>query len=738
MRHPQQLFYVPHAYIKRQKWSWSKGKEDWGSVREALPDNWATTHMANGPYFGTYFVLGDRCHAAMIDIDDHDKKLGWSRIAEIADDLLNAMDGSGLVGHPFRSRGGHGINIWMIWEKPQQAAGVRAAIRQVLALAEYREAAGVIEVFPKQDNVPEGELGNAASLPRVPLDPWSFEDCASMDWTCSEPVAEVDIEDIEFKLVDVNRRTSATPAEIDEVLENIPNAGDKALDYDQWVSVIAAVKLTGGTIEQAMQWSEQSDKHDESELKKKWRSFKRNEGGTVADFSTLVKLANIHGGYKGTPVVLDAFPTADVIDLNGAVVDGAVDVTYRRIGGRGRYANCYDSNIIQLHKCITTDPAFPWVLTFDEFLSDRLLHDKMTNSFESLEDHHVTRMRMWFEENGWEPVGKEAMRDVINMVARDSRTNIAKQWAEGLVWDGVDRFDECIKAMGMEHSEYARAVVEYQWTAHAARALEPGHQADSIIVLISEEQGMGKSSMIKALAPKISGIGTERDTTIERLLKEEDAARSLRGALVANMDEMRNFSKREAAEAKAALSRTHESYIPKFIETRTTFGRQCLIYATNNKLQFLDDETGNRRYHTLPVGKIDVQWFIDHRDQLWAQGVTQFRTSGVAWQRAAELAKDTVAEYEVEDDWEPIVAAYLEIEAPFVPHITSADVLTKALNMKIADINRPEQTRVGKVMKRLGWKKKQLAARKDGSRPWVYLPPKQQDTGDKGSEVLDW
>ena len=735
MQYPQQLFHVPHSHIKRHKWPWSKSKEDWGTVKEPLPENWQETHLANGPHYGTHFVLGDRCHAAMIDIDDHDGTRGWQWVTEVAADIMDALDAVGMVGHPFRSRGGKGINIWMIWADTQQAAGVRVAIKRLLAQAEYSESAGTIEVFPKQDSVPEGELGNAACLPRIALDPWTFEDKGSdIEWTCSEPVAEIDVEEVAFR--EVEFKPSAE--QIDEVLDNIPNAGDDSMEYDTWASVIAAIKTSGGTYEQAQKWSAQSSKHDERELKKKWPSFKRKEGGTLSDFNTLLKLANIHGGYKGTPALLDAFPTAEVIDINGAVVSGAVDVTYRRVGGRGRYANCYDSSIIQLHKCIMNDPAFPWVLTFDEFLSDRLLHDKLTNEFESLEDHHVTKMRMWFEQHGWEPVGKETMRDVINMVARDNRTNIAQQWAEGLVWDGVDRFDHAVDAMGMPRSEYARSVVEYQWTAHAARALLPGHQADSIIVLISEEQGMGKSSMIKALAPKISGIGTERDTTIERLLKEEDAARSLRGALVANMDEMRNFSKREAAEAKAALSRTHESYIPKFIESRTTFGRQCLIYATNNKIQFLDDETGNRRYLTLSVGRIDVQWFIDNRDQLWAQGVAQFRASGVAWQRAAELAKDIVGEHEVEDDWESTIAAYLELEAPFVAHITSADVLTKALNMKVADINRPEQTRVGKVMKRLGWQKKQLATNHDGSRPWVYLPPKKQANGDKGSDVLDW
>ena len=729
---PRQLFFVQHAHIKRQVWPWSKGKSDWGSVREPLPANWQQHHMANGPHYGTYFVSGDRCHAAMIDIDDHEGSLGWPRVTEIAGDLLNALDEVGLIGLPFRSRGGAGINIWMIWDEPQQAAGARVAIRSALAKTEYREAAGFIEVFPKQDSVPEGELGNAACLPKSPLDPWTFE-AGAIEWQCSDPVPAVDIEDIEFREVPLNRRTSATPEELAEVLQHIPNAGDKALDYDQWISVIAALKLTGGTYEQAQAWSAQSSKHDEDELKKKWRSFKRDGAGTVADFGTLLKLANIYGGYKGTPAVIEAFPDAPVVDLNGTVVEGAVDMTYQRVGGRGRYAKCIASTMAQLLRCMRSDPGFPWALTFDMFLADRLLHHRTSGTFELVQDHHITQIREWFERQGWEPIAKDLMRDVINLVARENESNVATQWAQALQWDGVDRFDHAITSMGIEVDAYTRAVVEYQWTAHAARVLDPGHQADSIIVLVSEEQGMRKSTLIKTLAPKIGDITTERDITIEQLLVDDRSARAMRGALVANMDEMRNFGKREAAEAKTALSRTHESYTPKYMETRTTFGRQCLIYATNNKFEFLDDETGNRRYYVLTVGRIDIDWYKANRDQLWAQGIAQFRASGVAWQEASRLAPERVKLHEVDDPWEPQVIQYLDIEERFNDGITVDRVLHNCLKMPLDVMDQRSKVRVAKIFKKLGYERFQK--RIGDARVWAY---RRGEATFKGSEALDW
>ena len=88
----------------------------------------------------------------------------------------------------------------------------------------------------------------------------------------------------------------------------------------------------------------------------------------------------------------------------------------------------------------------------------------------------------------------------------------------------------------------------------------------------------------------------------------------------------------------------------------------------------------------------------------------------------------------VTDSWEEKVVRYLNGKAP-VEHypssmirgprglVTTTEVLEGALRLDSAKHGRPEQTRVGQIMQRIGWKKRRLAPDPDGYRAWVFERP---------------
>lgn len=691
-----QLLYAQSAYITKKP-----GDKMWATVKGALPKDALAKHIEGTRRFGVPFLQGDRCMAAMIDLDDHDGSLGWETMKAVADQFLDALFQKGLLAQPFRSGGGAGINLWLVWAEPQQAAGVRRLLAEIASTLGYRNGAGgvakkQVEIFPKQDRVEEGEIGNCAALPRSPLD---YDTLADVDdegeWLGSTGVEPIEVDDDEAT---GSASRQLTPAQIDDLLSHIPN---QDLEYDLWIKVLSAIKQAGGTEDQALAWSRTSPKHDDKEFRKKFKSFKRSEGNVVGANSLIYHAKQ--GGWQELTADIEAFPLQPM----QANEDGEVmDIGFRKNPAKGRWYGYYESTLEQIKRCIDLNPHFPWRVAFDEFSQDILFRElgSPQDRFRRLMDADITRMRVWFEENQWMPVSKDMMRDAVHYVAHEHGLNIATAWANSLQWDGVDRYEDALLAMGMEVNDYSRAVMAYWWTSHGARAVEPGYQCDSIIVLISPTQGEGKSSLIRALAPKFGDMETYRDINIEQLLKDDTSARALRGCLVANMDEMRNFSKREAAEAKAALSRTRESYTPKYLETRSEFGRQCVIYATNNHTEFLDDDTGNRRYYTLTVQRINIEWFKTHRDQLWAQGISQFKATGQAWQEAARVAPKHVKKHEVHDVWEDRIADYLETQ--MAKHIGIEEVLTNAIQMPVSKQARSDELRVAKVLRQLGWERK--------------------------------
>ncbi|EXI92413.1 MAG: putative P-loop ATPase [Candidatus Accumulibacter sp. BA-94] len=272
-----------------------------------------------------------------------------------------------------------------------------------------------------------------------------------------------------------------------------------------------------------------------------------------------------------------------------------------------------------------------------------------------------------------------------------------------------------------DDTAYARAIGAYTWTALAGRVMEPGCKADMAPILVGE-QGIRKSSGVAAMAPA-------HDFFCEISFTEEEAdlARKMRGRLIAEIGELRGLHTRELDHIKAFVSRTHEDWIPKFKEFHTVFPRRLLLIGTTNQEEFLADETGNRRWLPIRVGRVDVEAIARDCLQLWAEGRDRFVLDGVAWSDAERLARDQHQAHMITDSWEEIVREWLDqLGADGVKNASRRflrlnDVLRFALNFDTKNITRREELRVGRVLQLIGYERKVV---RDGDKlfkAWVDL-----------------
>ncbi|MBW1796542.1 MAG: PriCT-2 domain-containing protein [Deltaproteobacteria bacterium] len=674
----------------------------WEMVKEPLTKDDVNRHFNNGAKYGVPFIKQgeDVTIMAMIDLDDHDGSLGWDVMQEAATVISEALGAVGLNVNPYRSGGEAGINLWIAWEEVQDAHSVREKLREVIESVGFTSGAnGVdskeVEIFPKQDSIGFDENGNCAAIPRLPIDSLFFDDCEDYKWEDSQPV-----EVIERGEMIVSNAEQVSEAEIDELLSFISPEG---FGYDEWWRVIMAIQSAGGTKEQAERWSRKHPEFMDEEINdRKWDSI-RSDKGSMITVRSLMKFAS-DAGWEGFDVDVSVFPDAEVL------------VHYKRVPGKGRFGGYKMTTLEQVKLCMADDAEFPYIVVWDEFITDVMIADRDDVNFRRMTDNDYSHMRCWFDRNQWEPVNTQMIRDAVGVVAEGRTVNSAMSWADNLQWDGVDRYDHLLKSMGAPITDYYKAIIRYQWTSQAARLLEPGYQADAIVVFVSEQQGTGKTQLINGLAPIIAGVDTYKNIQIDDILDSDRAARVLRGCLIANMDEMRNFTKREQAGIKAALSRMKEGWTPKYKERFTEFGRTCLIYATNNQFEFMDDETGDRRYHPIVVGSVDLKWIKENRDQLWAQGIDDFKANGQAWKEALELAPDATKDHRTTDIWEDVVVDYLDT---CIGNVTTSEILSNAINMDISRQHRGEQNRVGKILRKHGWKNKPVRENGKVVKRWV-------------------
>jgi predicted P-loop ATPase len=197
--------------------------------------------------------------------------------------------------------------------------------------------------------------------------------------------------------------------------------------------------------------------------------------------------------------------------------------------------------------------------------------------------------------------------------------------------------------------------------------------------------------------------------------------------LLAEIAEMKGLHGRDSEWIKAWITKRHENWTPKFKEFNTRFARRTILIGTSNKPGLLSDETGHRRWLPTTVGDFtDVEGIERDRAQLWAEGADLFMVEGVAYQEAEELAKAEHAHYEIHDEWEPIVAAWLDADDDFSNDkprdrdgLTTHEVMQGALNKDAKNCTRGDEMRIGTCLRSLGYETRQL--RRDGVRVRLYF-----------------
>lgn len=303
-------------FVRRDSFSAFKVDEGKGyrHVKGEISDPVIMRHATNEQPIAVFFLKGQVVRAAALDLDAHDGSMGWAEMVAWAKPIVDRLKDLGLKPICFRSGGGAGMHIWMLWKEPQSAAHVRSILAAVLAEFGAKPGTGgvlvnEVEVFPKQDDLPEGKVGNPIALPLarkslmldddlepIPLHDFQMPDVAALS---SKPLAEFSIAVTEER----PRTGQGLPSQArpDVILDGDEDEVRGALkvvpsdDYDTWIKVALALKNAFGEAGYAIweEWSSTSPKFDSVEdLAARWASL--NPDGRLT-LGTVFHLAQLRG-----------------------------------------------------------------------------------------------------------------------------------------------------------------------------------------------------------------------------------------------------------------------------------------------------------------------------------------------------------------------------------------------------------------------------------------------------------
>ncbi len=275
-------------------------------TRQPLTTERLAKHLNGGPARGVCPIKAGESvtMVALLDLDSHKGETSWEAMAEAAERIAAELLMRGLVPNPWRSSGGRGIHLIMLWDEPQDAYSVRQELIEALAECGFKNGTagvrrGQAEVFPKQDCVALDGFGNQFILPLAgksePLDaatmrPLGRSAALGKSWAMSRPV-----EVHERPAPPITVPTTVEIGLLDRALWAIPNDAQQGPDRDGWFKLLCAYKEGGGDREVARAWTQQHPSwKSDREFDVPWNSIKVGKpGGVPVDH--LIRVAESHG-----------------------------------------------------------------------------------------------------------------------------------------------------------------------------------------------------------------------------------------------------------------------------------------------------------------------------------------------------------------------------------------------------------------------------------------------------------
>lgn len=222
---------------------------------------------------------------------------------------------------------------------------------------------------------------------------------------------------------------------------------------------------------------------------------------------------------------------------------------------------------------------------------------------------------------------------IVRVLAENYKVNPLRQMLRSFRWDGISRLSTWLpQYLGTKDTEYTRAVGRKWLISAVARGIDPGCQADHMLIL-EGKQGIGKSQALRILGGQfyteysrgISGGGTNHKDMVAVII----------GKLIVEMSELATIKKADIENLKATLTTTVDDARLSYERDAKSYPRTCVFAGTTNEVgqAYIADISGARRFWPVLAGEIqppNIVLLRENRDMLWAEAVEAYE-AGEDW-----------------------------------------------------------------------------------------------------------
>ena len=313
--------------------------------------------------------------------------------------------------------------------------------------------------------------------------------------------------------------------------------------------------------------------------------------------------------------------------------------------------------------------------------------------------------------------------EYVKLIAMSNRYNPASEFITAKPWDGVSRiYDLCDTletAEGFDRSLMLMMVRRWLISAVAAAMQPTGFYSKGVLVL-QGEQSLGKTAWFRSLVPPTLRELIKVGATIDPANK--DSVSSAIGRWMVELGELdATFRKSDIARLKSFISQDRDEIRRPYDRLESTYQRRTVFFASVNPKHFLADDTGNVRWWTIPVTRINYEHDIDMQ-QVWAEVAQLYREGERWWMNAEEEAmlEQVNKEHEAIDPVEEMILMRYEWGCDRPAAYTDRTATQVLQEIGYDKPNKAQTTHCAGVLRKLTGK----PARKSGSNRLFSIPPK--------------
>ncbi|MDE5767918.1 MAG: hypothetical protein K2H82_00835 [Oscillospiraceae bacterium] len=364
-----------------------------------------------------------------------------------------------------------------------------------------------------------------------------------------------------------------------------------------------------------------------------------------------------------------------------------------------------------------------YTVTYDE-----ILRDYTFTGFEGESQEHLKENApdLIYDELQFELAGCNSTKiaKFLNIIATRNKVNPIRTMIENTAWDGKDRLEEIYTMFGIDEADIMSRTLFRKWSMQAIAGLYNEYASPfslDIVLVFQGAQGIAKTRFFEHLAMnhQYFGEGYTIDT------RNKDDIIQVTSNWIVELGEIGSTMRKDMDSLKAFLTKSMDEYRAPYGRASLKYPRKTSFVGTVNDEKYLIDETGNRRFATIPIKEgisLNYETQIVPFDslQFWAQiySIVQAEIESGATiggcfrlsddekveleKRNAKFAKPLKGEAEVLD----ILARMEEMEAANPNSIEHKLMTTTEFKNAHFELSRYSTLQIGKVLNKLEIPKK--------------------------------